>query len=338
MRILITGSRGTLGRPLRDELYRHGYHVWGCDLQHSGDERYIRADIRNFRELEQAFEKAQPTFCYHLAAEFGRHNGHDYYETMWASNVIGTRNVIELCIRMGVQLIFASCSEAYGRLADEYTLKEELLDALSPSFHNEYALSKWTNEHQIGIAQERGLRAVRMRIFNVYGPGEHYTPYRSVVCRFLHAARTGQRVAVTPNAVRQLLYVSDFVSTAARIVERFKDCEGKAINIAHPEEVTIRALAEMVGVPYSLIPDTENVTVKRAEISRAKLLLNHNPLISLREGLERTREWMEKQSPTAEAVSTSSMSDISISFAGLKGNTVTWSHLSTPMSSSGDTS
>lgn len=290
MRILVTGSRGTLGIPLSAALR----NVHGCDLMHCGEEHYTRADIRNYRELEHVFERAQPDVVYHLAAEFGRRNGLDHYESMWMTNVLGTRHVIELCLQYNARLIFASSSEAYGRLADTgEPLTEDLLQSTAPQFHNEYALSKWVNERQIANARERGLKAVIMRIFNVYGPGEHYTPYRSVVCRFLHAKLKGESVCVTPDAVRQLLYVDDFVRTAASIVDRFTVCEGKAINIAHPEPVKIETLARVVGAYYSLVAEPENVTVKIADTHRARVLLDHQPQVSLQEGIERTLAWMQ---------------------------------------------
>ncbi|NQE04657.1 hypothetical protein C5S32_02190 [ANME-1 cluster archaeon GoMg1] len=31
---------------------------------------------------------------YHLAAEYGRWNGEDYYENLWAINAIGTKHII----------------------------------------------------------------------------------------------------------------------------------------------------------------------------------------------------------------------------------------------------
>jgi hypothetical protein len=34
-------------------------------------------------------------YVYHLAAEFGRINGEEYYDTLWQTNVIGTRNILE---------------------------------------------------------------------------------------------------------------------------------------------------------------------------------------------------------------------------------------------------
>ena len=84
-KILVTGCRGTLGAPLVAELRRRGHDVWGCDLQHQADEQFIRADIQSYRQLEQMLDRVGDVdFVYHLAAEFGRINGEEYYETLWA--------------------------------------------------------------------------------------------------------------------------------------------------------------------------------------------------------------------------------------------------------------
>ena len=46
--------------------------------------------MRNYRQLERVFEKQKIDYVYHLAAEYGRWNGEDYYENLWATNAIGT--------------------------------------------------------------------------------------------------------------------------------------------------------------------------------------------------------------------------------------------------------
>ena len=93
-RILVTGSKGTLGQPLVAELAARGHEVWSCDLQHQADDNYFRADVANYRQLERVFEQNYD-YVYHLAAEFGRINGEEYYDTLGESNVIGTRNILE---------------------------------------------------------------------------------------------------------------------------------------------------------------------------------------------------------------------------------------------------
>ena len=77
-RILVTGSKGTLGDPLVAELRARGHEVWGCDLQHQADQQYFRADVANYRQLERVFEQKYD-YVYHLAAEFGRINGEELF-------------------------------------------------------------------------------------------------------------------------------------------------------------------------------------------------------------------------------------------------------------------
>jgi dTDP-glucose 4,6-dehydratase len=57
---------------------------------------YVRADVRNFRQLERIFDKHRFDSVYPLAAEYGRWNGEDYYENLWQTNCIGTKNMLSL--------------------------------------------------------------------------------------------------------------------------------------------------------------------------------------------------------------------------------------------------
>ena len=207
-RVLVTGSRGTLGQPLAAELTRRGHEVWRLDLMHSGEERYFRADVSDFRQMERVF--SQPfDYVYHLAAEFGRLNGEEYYEQLWRTNVIGTRNVLEWQRRAGFKLVFASSSEIYGethedRLDEELPLRRQLMQP------NDYAMTKWVNELQImNFAARFDLPVVRLRLFNAYGPGEYYHPYRSVVCLFCYRALRGLTYQVFEGYHRVFMYVDD---------------------------------------------------------------------------------------------------------------------------------
>lgn len=315
MRILLTGSRGTLGIPLKQSL-SVAHTVHGIDLTHSNDPTEERCDIREHRQLDHVFHRFRPELCFHFAGEFGRRNGQNFYEQMLSTNILGTRNVIELCVKHNCGLVFASSSEAYGRLADQFDLlKEKLLDTFAPDFHNEYALSKWANERQ--IRSEDGLRWVILRLFNVYGPGEHYTSYRSVVCQFIHKKLTGEIAKVNPAGRRQFLYVQDFVDTVSRIPDLFPTIAGMTFNVAGTEDTTIQELADKIGVRYELQEEPDNVDCKLACSRLAKRHLYHNPKISLEEGILLTREWMECQrQPIAAAPSTYSTAAMSTCSVG----------------------
>ena len=129
--ILVTGGLGTIGAGLITELRGRGHHVVSCDLPHQPDEigfslrtdvevpLYARCDVGEFRQLERVFERCGPfDYVYHCAAEFGRWNGEDFYETLWRTNAIGTKNVIRLQERLKFRLIHFSSSEVYGDWPD----------------------------------------------------------------------------------------------------------------------------------------------------------------------------------------------------------------------------
>lgn len=328
MRILITGSQGILAGPLRRQLEMKGHDVYGCDLKHSDDPKEIRADVSEPNQLARAVEKSEPDVIYHLAAEFGRINGHEYPEQLWRTNCLGTRHVIDACVRHKAKLVFASSSEAYGelpepsgmpeiRLPESFTvpLNENDLDRIAPSFHNEYALTKWTNERQINIAaNNRGLKAVILRFFNAYGPGETYSPYRSVVCLFCYRLMKGLPITVYKNYHRVFMYVDDWARTVARVADAYIPSEDSTrpellrrvpvFNVGGKEYCSVEELKDKIvkmldgsdsKIAYLGKDKDANVTNKQPDISLAEKVLGHDPSITLDEGLPLTIAWLRKK-------------------------------------------
>jgi dTDP-glucose 4,6-dehydratase len=334
MRVFITGISGVLGSVLAKELRRRGHIVHGCDLAHSSDPCVFRADIRESRQLRDALNWVDgnsafnPTghgidLLFHFAAEFGRHNGQHYYEDLWSTNCIGTRNVIEECIVRQIPMVFASSSEAYGAselYSNGEPLCEEMLDEFVPQFHSEYALSKYTNERQIFTAhRNKGLQAIILRFFNVYGPPERYSPYRSVVCQFTWKLLTNQMLLVNRGGKRSHLWIGDWANTVAGIADNkilqnlFQrpnfDWSGAAgtkgvpvFNLGGDEYETIEDLYRRLSqlIPESKSPvfyqDAEfaNSPSKHSDNGFARAYLGHKPMMPFQDGLIKTVEWMRK--------------------------------------------
>jgi len=76
-----------------NELRQRGHEVLASDLYNADREQYIRVDVRNYRQLARVLEKQKFDLVYHLAAEYGRWNGEDFYENLWQTNVIGTKHM-----------------------------------------------------------------------------------------------------------------------------------------------------------------------------------------------------------------------------------------------------
>lgn len=297
-KILVTGSKGTLGTPLVKELSKRGHEVWQCDLFHHRDENYIRADIAKYRQLERVFEASDYDYVYHLAAEFGRINGEEYYDTLWETNVIGTRNILEWQKKKGFKLIFASSSEIYG---DKHggILSEEIALHTSIIQQNDYAVTKWVNEIQIMNFEKRHKNeCMRLRFFNAYGPGEYYHKYRSVVCLFCYRALFDIPYQVYKGYHRVFMYIDDFIPTLAKSCESF--ASGEVYNIGGQEFRSVEELSDIVlsyaGKSNKLVEylpeDRHNVLNKRPNIERAKKAFGHDPKIALEVGVPKTLEWM----------------------------------------------
>lgn len=312
MRILVTGGEGTLGRGLVAELKRRGNDVVSADLGHAERELgfslrtdvsnpdYVRCDVSEYRQIERVVVEFGPfDLVYHAAAEFGRWNGEDFYETLWRTNAVGTKNVIRLQEQHGFRLVHLSTSEVYGDWSD--VMEESVTERHAITQLNDYAMSKWVNEMQIANSRARfGTESVIVRIFNTYGPGEYYSPYRSVNCRFTYCALHGHPWVVFKGYGRTSSYLADSVRTLANVSDRFHP--GEVYNIAGDSYHTIEELSDMVleatGADPKLVEyrDEESLTTrhKHVDVSKARRDLDHRDTVSLEEGIRRTVEWMRQ--------------------------------------------
>jgi dTDP-glucose 4,6-dehydratase len=313
-RVLVTGGRGTIGAPLCAELRRRGHAVlavgrrrdereWSFHEGGPSDADYARADVANHRQLARVFEDLGPfDLTYHLAAEFGRWNGEYFYENLWRTNVVGTKNVLDLVAEHGGRLVQISSSEVYGDWSGD-GMAEGVMDAHPVRQLNDYAISKWVNELQVrnAVLSTCGLPVVVVRPFNIYGPGERYSPYRSVNCRFLYSALCGREWTIYRGHRRTSLYVDDAVRTLAALADKGRFRAGATYNLASTEDHTIERLSDLVlkvtGADPELahVEDPEPMTMlsKRPVVTRAVADLDHRCEVGLEEGLGRTWEWMK---------------------------------------------
>jgi dTDP-glucose 4,6-dehydratase len=298
-RILVTGALGTIGRQLVQELRSRGDEVWLLDMRHYHDERFLRCDVSSYRQLESVFTGREFDYVYHLAAEFGRWNGEDFYDTLWSSNVIGTKNIIRWQEKMGFRMIFASSSEVYGDY--DGVMSEDVMDEIEIKQLNDYAMTKWVSEMQIlNSAEMFGTETVRVRFFNTYGPGEYYSRYRSVNCLFCYRSLHGLPFTVFRGHRRTSTYVSDAVFALANITDNFNP--GEVYNIGGGEYHDIETLSEYVleatGADPSLVSykDAEPFTTKEKRIDNRKAVrdLDFRATVSLEEGVRHTVGWMRQ--------------------------------------------
>jgi dTDP-glucose 4,6-dehydratase len=298
-KILVTGGLGTVGKVLVRTLRARGHGVKVSGLEHSHADDYMRCDVGSYMQVSRIFEGEAFDYVYHLAAEFGRWNGEDYYDKVWMSNVVGTKNIIRMQEKHGFRLIHFSSSEVYGDY--DGVMTEDVMDKHEIRQLNDYALTKWVNEQQVmNSAAMHGTQSVRVRLFNTYGPGEYYSPYRSVVCLFIYRALLDIPYKVYLGHHRTSSYVTDTCETLANIVENFKS--GEVYNIGGTEYHDIKTLSDVIldhlkkkddFVEY-LPAEPFTTKDKRVSVERAVRDLKHTARVPLAVGIPKTIDWMRE--------------------------------------------
>ena len=304
-KILVTGGGGFIGANLVKELKRRGHEVIASDLYNTDRDDYIRADVRNYRQLERVFEIEKWKFdsVYHLAAEYGRWNGEDYYENLWQTNAIGTKHIIRLQEKLKFRMVFFSSAEVYGDY--EGVMTEDVMEEnpIKDTYQmNDYAITRWAGELMcMNSAKMFGTETVRVRPVNCYGPGEQYTPYRGFIPKFIHHALFNKPYVVYKGHKRIIDYVEDTCRTFANIVDNF--IPGEVYNVGgRPEwEKEIKeysdSVLKAVGRDDSIVTYKEaepfTTKVKQMDFSKAVRDLGHDPKVTPEEGIKRTVEWVK---------------------------------------------
>jgi dTDP-glucose 4,6-dehydratase len=311
--ILVTGGLGAVGSFLVRELRNRGHDVFVADMRHHHDPQYARCDVGEFHQVERlwlgggwgsGYTKSPRRFdaVYHLAAEFGRWNGEDFYENLWRSNAVGVKNILRMQEREGFEAVYFSSSEVYGDYAG--VMSEDVMDKVEIKQMNDYALSKWVNEMQVmNSAAQFGTRSVRVRLFNTYGPGEYYSPYRSVICLFTYRILHDIPIDVYTGYKRTSTFITDMARTLANIHERFNP--GEVYNIGGEDFHTIEEVAELIIELTGKQKDRDRLLQFRGEevlttrekavdCGKARRDLDHKSTVPLREGVRQTIEWMRE--------------------------------------------
>ena len=286
-RILVTGSSGLIGTALTSALRVKGVNVVRFDLRAHGE---ARGDIRDRQHLQKAV--AEVDGIVHLAAVSRVIWGEQHPDLCKETNVAGLRNLLELAAKSNRTpwLIAASSREVYGQ-PDRLPATEEC--PLCPV--NVYGRSKVDGELLVQDARRAGIRAVTIRLSNVFGSTADHAD--RVVPAFARAAALGQALRVDGlDHTFDFTYIDDVIRGIIALVELLSAGESPPppIHFVSGKPTTLGELASLAirfGKSGSTIqeapPRKFDVMRFYGDPTRAKTLLGWQPLVGIEEGVAR---------------------------------------------------
>ena len=325
MNVLVTGGAGFIGSHLAERLLDDGHAVAAIDDLSTGtitnvdhlrphpNFSYTIDTIFNEPRLAEQIDRCDVVV--HLAAAVGVRLIVEAPVRTIETNVHGTELVLRHASKKRKLVVIASTSEVYGKRAQVPFHETSDLLLGSPHRHRwAYACSKAIDEF-LGLAywKERRLPVVVVRLFNTVGPRQTGR-YGMVLPTFVRQALAGEPLTVFGDGsqTRSFADVSDVVRALAGLLDEPR-AVGDVFNVGNPEEISIRALAELVKEVTGSRSDVVTVPYERAyaagfedmprrlpDISKIRGLTGWRPTLTLRDVLDRVVAYARKENETTK--------------------------------------
>jgi nucleoside-diphosphate-sugar epimerase len=315
--ILVAGGGGFIGGHLVAHFRRQGYtNIRSVDVkpldhwyQVFDDVENVQADLKLRDDCQEACRGANEV--YNLAADMGGMGFIENNKALCMLSVLVNTHLLQAAVDAGTERFFyASSACVYNadkqKSEDIIPLKEE--DAYPAMPEDGYGWEKLFSERMCRhFREDFGLTTRVARFHNVYGPNGTWDGGRekapAAICRkVIHAKETGKHdieVWGDGKQTRSFMYIDDCIHGIDRITH--SDIE-EPLNLGSDELTTINGLVDMVediaGIKLERkhnLSAPKGVNGRNSDNTLIKKYLGWAPDIRLRDGMEKTYDWIYEE-------------------------------------------
>jgi UDP-glucose 4-epimerase len=302
-RTLLTGATGFVGANLArwllgaghevHLLVRSGYEPWRLEGIRA-DVHLHQVDLADGDALAGVVARIRPEWVFHLAAH-GAYASQRDVQAIVRTNVLGTMNLVEACLRSGFEaFVHTGSSSEYG-FKDHPPAETEALD---PNSH--YAVTKASATLYCRYtARSRDVSITTLRLYSAYGPWEE--PTRLMPTLVVRGLGGVLPPLVNPEIARDYVYVDDVIDACVLAASRPAAERGAVYNLGTGVQTSLREVVALVrrvlgvtGEPvWGSMPDRSWDTAVWVSDSRAiRADLGWAPRHTLEQGFRRLVDWL----------------------------------------------
>lgn len=297
MKILLTGSSGTIGTALFEKLSLF-HQVIGVDIKQNAwnqrlNDNTVNIDLRDAEnlsclppDLDLVIHFAANARVYELVEK----------PDLAMDNLAMTFNILEYMRQNNIKnIIFASSRETYGNIMQDRAIGEEMVRL--DNCESPYAATKMAAEALIHAYNKAyDIDFIILRFSNVYG---RYDDSDRVIPVWIRELLRSRDITVYGlNKSLDFTYIDDTIDGIVKVIDNFERVSGNTLNIACGQEVALlwvaEKLAELLGADSNIrVTESRRGEVWKfeADISKARKLLDYEPKVHIEEGLKKTVKW-----------------------------------------------
>lgn len=307
MKILVTGAAGFIGSHTAEALKSLGHDVIGLDnfndyysldLKHLNSKALaekgisiIHKDLRD-DDLSDSLPK-DIQYIFHFAAQPGISQT-STFEDYFSNNIIATKHLIDFALSCDHLKLFVNIgtSSIYG-------IEATFPESVAPKPASHYGVTKLAAEQLVlQKSRENQMQSCSLRLYSVIGPRERPEKMYTKLIALGLENKPFPLFEGSDKHLRSFTYVGDIVDGVVSVIGNETKVNGEIINLGteveHTTQEGIEAVEHVLGksITLDIIPKRPGDQLRtKANIDKARKLLNYNPQTTLLEAVKKQVDW-----------------------------------------------